>query len=98
MPSAAASASVDTDATEPSQPSDGDGAASLGACPGDLATIIDAQSGGVIRALTSLDGTPTALLAAFPSGPVCAVDVAESDRVGRYIFGRTGISMGWRQP
>lgn len=63
---------------------------SLGPCPGDLTTIIEAESSGAVTQLTSLDGTDGALLAAFPSTPVCGVDVTEIDRVGRYFFWQDG--------
>lgn len=82
--SAPSAASFDTDQTPPGT------AVSLEPCPGDLTSIIRAQSSGTVTQLTSLEGTDGALLAAFPSTPVCAVDVAETDRVGRYLFWQDG--------
>lgn len=89
-PAAVASASSDAVAADTVQGSDGGTSFNLGPCPSDLESIIKAQGTGTVRPLTSLDGTPSALLTAFPSAPVCAVDVVEVDRVGRYLFWQDG--------
>ncbi|MEV7767861.1 hypothetical protein [Microbacterium sp. NPDC086615] len=93
-PTAVASESSDAVAADTAQGSDGGASTNLGPCPTDLASIIKSQATGPVTPLTSLDGTPDALVAALPSPPVCAVEITEVDRVGRYLFWQDGNLQG----